>query len=112
MLFNVAHAALIIADDLSSVRYVEEHTSAFDGDRPSLLDGVVEVYVKNAAHVEFSNMQDLGPNVWNITNKNAVHEKDGSTTWVLADLGSRVMLSNIGIGLTGSGSAGELVGVF
>src|SRR5579872_3260208 len=49
---------LIIAEELSSVRYVEEHSSAFDGDQPSLLDGVVEVYVKNAAHVEFSNMQD------------------------------------------------------
>ena len=103
---------LIIAEEMSSVRYVEEHSSAFDGDVPSLLDGVVEVYVKNAAHVEFSNMQDLGQNVWSITNKNAVHEKDGSTTWVLADLGSKVMLSNIGIGLTGSGSVGELVGVF
>src|SRR5229473_6888657 len=103
---------LIIADEQSSVRYVEEHNSAFDGDQPSLLDGVVEVYVKNAAHVEFSNMQDLGQNVWTVTNKNAVHEKDGSTTWVLADLGSRAMLSNIGVGLTGNGSAGELVGVF
>jgi Fe-S cluster assembly protein SufD len=103
---------LIIADDLSSVRYVEEHNSNVAGDRPSLLDNVVEVYVKNAARVEFSNMQDLGLNVWNITNKNAVHEKDGSTTWVMADLGSRVMLSNIGVGLTGSGSAGEVVGVF
>src|SRR6266704_4416929 len=45
---------LIIADELSSVRYVEEHNSAFDGDQPSLLDSVVEVYVKDAAHVEFS----------------------------------------------------------
>src|SRR5205085_11457937 len=103
---------LIIAEEMSSVRYVEEHSSAFDGDVPSLLDGVVEAYVKNAAHVEFSNMQDLGQNVWNITNKNAVHEKDGSTTWVLADLGSRVMLSDIGVGLSDNGSAGELVDVF
>src|SRR5436190_3819477 len=103
---------LIIADEQSSVRYVEEHNSAFESDQPSLLDGVVEVYVKDAAHVEFSNMQDLGQNVWTITNKNAVHEKDGSTTWVLADLGSKVMLSDIGVGLSGNGSAGELVGVF
>ena len=103
---------LIIADDLSSVRYVEEHNSAYEGEQPSLLDGVVEVYVKNAAHVEFSNMQDLGHNVWTISNKNAVHEKDGSTTWVLADLGSKAMLSNVGVGLLGDGSAGELVGVF
>jgi FeS assembly protein SufB len=103
---------LIIAEDQSSVRYVEEQNSNIEGEQPSLLSGVVEVYVKNAARVEFSNMQDLGLNVWNITNKNALHEKDGSTTWVLADLGSKTMLSNIGVGLAGSGSAGELVGVF
>ncbi len=103
---------LIIADDQSSVRYVEEYNSAFESEQPSLLDGVVEVYAKNAAHVEFSNLQDLGLNVWNITNKNAVHEKDGSTTWVLADLGSKVSLAHIGAGLSGNGSAAELVGVF
>src|SRR5215469_5553474 len=103
---------LIIAEEQSSVRYVEEHNSAFDGEQPSLLDGVVEVYVKNAAHVEFSNLQDLGLNVWNIANKNAFHEKDGSTTWVTADLGSRVTLANVGANMGGTGSAAELVGVF
>src|SRR6266567_4195924 len=77
---------LIIAEELSSVRFVEEHNSTFDGDQHSLLDSVVEVFAKNAAHVEFSSLQDLGQNVWTVTNKNAVHEKNGS--------------------------AGELVGVF
>jgi len=51
-------------------------------------------------------------NVWNVTNKNAVHEKDGSSTWVLADLGSKVNLANIGATLCGNGSVAELVGVF
>jgi FeS assembly protein SufB len=103
---------LIIADEMSSVRFVEEHNSAYEGEQPALMDGVVEVFVKNAAHVEFSSLQDLGQHVWTIANKNAVHEKDGSTTWVLADLGSQAMLSNVGLGLLGDGSAGELVGVF
>jgi Fe-S cluster assembly protein SufD len=103
---------LIIAEDMSNVRYVEEHNSSFEGEQPSLFSSVVEVHVKSAAHVEFSNMQDFGQNVWTVTHKNAVHENDGSTTWVLADLGSRAVLSNIGVGLPGNGSAGELVGVF
>jgi FeS assembly protein SufB len=103
---------LIIADDESSVRYVEEYNSAYEEASPSLLDGVSEVIVKKLARVEFSGLQDLGRNVWTISNKNAVHENDGSTTWVMADLGSRAMLSNIGVGLLGNGSAGELVGVF
>lgn len=103
---------LIIADEQSSVRFVHELNSACEGERASLLHSVVEVYTKNAAHVEFSNLQDLGHNVWHITHKNAVNANDGSTTWVLADLGSKVMLSNIGVDLVGNGTAGELVGVF
>jgi FeS assembly protein SufD len=103
---------LIIADEQSSVRFVQELDSDGTDPRASLLQSVSEVYAKSAAHVEFSNLQDLGQNVWHISHKNAVHEKDGSTTWVLADLGSKVMLSHIGVDLLGDGTAGELVGVF
>src|SRR6266705_6781978 len=103
---------LIIAEDESSGRYVNEYNSSFDGEQASFLNDVVEVYARNAARVEFSNLQDLGLNVWNVTNKNAVHEKDGSSTWVLADLGSKVNLANIGATLCGNGSVAELVSVF
>lgn len=105
---------LIIAEDESSVRYVNEYNSSLDGEQAqaSFLNDVVEIYARNAARVEFSNLQDLGLNVWNVTNKNAVHEKDASSTWVLADLGSKVNLANIGATLCGNGSAAELVGVF
>jgi len=92
---------LIIAEEQSSVRYVEEQNSSFDDERPSLLDSVVEVYIKNAARVEFS-----------IVNRNAYQEKDGSVVWVMADLGSKVMLSNVGSSLVGHGSVAELTGVF
>lgn len=103
---------LIIADEQSSVRFVQELDSDGTDPRPTLLHSVSEVYAKSAARVEFSNLQDLGRNVWHLNHKNAVHEQDGSTTWVLADLGSKVMLSNIGVDLLGNGTAGELVGVF
>ena len=103
---------LIVADEQSSVRFVEEYNSNVPSEQVALLSDIVEVYAKDSAHVEFSNMQDLGQNVWNITHKNAVHEKDGSVTFVMADLGSKVTLSSIGAGLRGNGSAAELVGVF
>ncbi len=103
---------LIIADATSSVRFVNEYNSDFEEEQSALLNDVVEVYAKNAARVEFSNLQDLGRNVWNVTNKNALHEQDASTTWVLADLGSKLTLANIGSTLQGNGSVTELVGVF
>jgi len=103
---------LIIAEELSSVRYVNEYSSSFEGEQPAFLNDVVEIFAGNAARVEFSNMQDLGQNVWNVTNKNAVHDKDSSVSWVMADLGSKVTLENIGASLRGNGSVAELVGVF
>lgn len=103
---------LIIADAQSSVRFVEEYTSKVDAQHPALLSDIVELYAKNEARIEFSNLQDLDQNTWNISNKNALYEKDGSVTYVAADLGSKVTLSTLGLGLKGNGSAGELVGVF
>ena len=103
---------LIIAEEQSNVRIVEEYNSHFEGEEPSLLSDVVEVFALRESRVEFSNLQDLGQNVWNITDKNAVYSNDGSVTFVTADLGSKVNLETVGAGLSGNGSAGELVGVF
>ncbi len=103
---------LIIAEELSSVRFVQEYVSNVASGQPSLLSDVVEVYAKNEARVEFSNVQDLDQNTWNITNKNAIYDKDGSVTFVMADLGAKLSHATIGAGLHGNGSAGELVGVF
>lgn len=103
---------LIIAEPQSSARFVEEFTSQIGSEQPSLLSDAVEVFAKNEARVEFSNLQDLDQQTWNISSKNAVYEKDGNVTFVMADLGSKVTLTNIGAGLQGNGSAAELVGVF
>jgi Fe-S cluster assembly protein SufD len=103
---------LILAEEQSNVRFVEEYNSTVEGERPALLSDVVEVYVKDQARVEVSNLQDLGQNIWNITHKNAVYGQDSSMTLVMADLGSKVTLADIGAGLRGNGSAAELVGVF
>lgn len=103
---------LIIAEEQSSLRFVQEYTSGVAADQPSLLSDVVEVYAKSEARVEFSNLQDLDQHTWNITNKNAIYDKDGSVTFVMADLGAKLSHATIGAGLHGNGSAGELVGVF
>ncbi|HLG63146.1 MAG TPA: Fe-S cluster assembly protein SufD [Ktedonosporobacter sp.] len=103
---------LIVAEQESSVRFVEEYNSNVPDGQIALLNDIVEVYAKNVARVEFSNLQDLGQNIWNITRKNSVHENDGSVTFVMAELGSKVTLSGIGAGLRGNGSAAELVGAF
>lgn len=111
-LSSIFSHTLIIAEEQSSVRFVEEYNSTVAHEAPALLSDVVEVFSQREARVEFSNLQDLGQNVWNITDKNAVYDKDASVTFVLADLGSKVNVETIGAGLQGNGCAGELVGVF
>jgi len=103
---------LIVAEQESSVRFVEEYNSNVPEDQVALLSDAVEIYARSVASVEFSNLQELGQNVWNISNKNAVHENDSSVTFVMAELGSKLTHSTVGAGLKGNGSAGELVGVF
>src|SRR5712691_728943 len=43
---------LIIAEEQSSVRFVAEYNSAFEDERPSFLNDVVEIYAQNEARVE------------------------------------------------------------
>jgi len=111
-LSTVFSHALIIADEESSVRFVEEFNSRYEGEEPALVNDVVEIHALRESSVEFSNLQDLGQNVWNMTNKNAVHSNDASVTYVMADLGGKVNIETIGAGLQGNGGAAELVGVF
>jgi FeS assembly protein SufD len=104
--------SLIIAEDQSSIRFVQELTSSVEAEKPSLLSDVVEIHAHTEAHVEMSNLQDLDQHTWHITNKNAVNDRYASVTFVMADLGAQVNLSTIGAGLQGNGTAGELTGVF
>ncbi|HEU5229454.1 MAG TPA: Fe-S cluster assembly protein SufD [Ktedonobacteraceae bacterium] len=103
---------LIVAEQESSVRFVEEYNSNVPDGQVALLNDIVEVCAGNVARVEVSNLQDLGQNIWNVTHKNSVHKNDASVTFVMAELGSKVTLSGIGAGLKGNGSAAELVGIF
>lgn len=111
-LSSIFSHTLVIVNEQSSVRFVEEFNSRYEGEEPSLISDVIEIFAKPESRVEFSNLQDLGQNVWNISNKNAIHENDSSVTFVLADLGTKVNLETIGNGLLGNGGAAELVGVF
>lgn len=111
-LSSIFSHTLIIAEEQSSVRFVEEYNSTVAHEAPAFLSDVVEVFAQREGRVEFSNLQDLAQNVWNITDKNAVYANDASVTFVLADLGSKVSVETIGAGLKGNGCAGELVGVF
>ena len=77
---------LIIADEGSSVHYVEGCTApVYSSD--SLHSAVVEIVVKKNAHVRYTTIQNWSNNVYNlVTKRTAVHE-GGRMEWVDGNIG-------------------------
>jgi len=103
---------LLIAEQGSQVIYIEETGSTLPEGTTALFDGVAEIFAKDNAHIQFNSVQDFGPGIWNVTTKHGVPEKDGYIHWIVADLGADTTLANLGTTMAGSGSNGDIVGVF
>ena len=103
---------LIIAEAGSQLVYIEETASSLPEGKTAFFNGVSEVFARANTHVQFNSVQDFGPGIWNVTTKQGIPEKDGSIHWIVADLGADTTLANLGTTMAGSGSNGDIVGVF
>lgn len=91
---------LIIADEGSSVHYIEGCTAPIYSTN-SLHSAVVEVFVKKNAHVRYTTIQNWSTNVYNLVTKRAKVGESGTMEWVDGNLGSKITMkypSNILIG--------------
>ena len=79
---------LIIADEGSSVHYVEGCTAPTYS-TASLHSAVVEIVVKKGARVRYTTIQNWSHNVYNLVTKRAVAHEDAVMEWVDGNLGSR-----------------------
>jgi Fe-S cluster assembly protein SufD len=104
------HAALvhtlIIADDESDVRIVED----FHG-TPYMASGVVEQVVGANAHVRYVQMQRFAPDVWNFSTQRALLAQDSSLRTLNVVVGARLARNTIQVVLEGRGSQADLLGV-
>src|SRR5690625_4746354 len=97
---------LIIADEGSSVHYVEGCTAPiYKSD--SLHSAVVEIVVKKDAKVRYTTIQNWSNNVYNLVTKRAVVEEGGTMEWVDGNIGSKVTMKYPAVYLTGEHSHGE-----
>ncbi|MBI4239494.1 Fe-S cluster assembly protein SufB [Candidatus Uhrbacteria bacterium] len=98
---------LIIADEGSSVHYVEGCTApTYSSD--SLHSAVVESIVHKGARVQYTTIQNWSNNVYNLVTKRAsVHER-GEMIWLDCNLGSKVTMKYPSIILRGEGAKGEI----
>lgn len=98
---------LIIADEDSSVHYVEG-CSAPQYTVDSLHSAVVEIFVKKRAKVQYTTIQNWSDNVYNLVTKRATADQDARMTWLDCNLGSKLTMKYPSIILRGRNARGEI----
>jgi Fe-S cluster assembly protein SufB len=99
---------LIIADEGSSVHYVEGCTAPIYS-RDSLHSGVIEIIVGRGARVRYTTIQNWSTNVFNLVTQRASVGEDGVMEWVDSNLGSRLTMKYPACILRGPGAHGEIL---
>lgn len=98
---------LIIADEGSSVHYVEGCTApVYTTD--SLHSAVVEIIVKRGARVQYTTIQNWSANVYNLVTKRAYAYQDSEMFWLDCNLGSKITMKYPSIYLMEEGARGEI----
>ncbi len=101
---------LIIADEGSSVHYVEGCTApVYSSD--SLHSAVVEIIVKKDAHVRYTTIQNWSNNVYNLVTKRTAVHQGGRMEWIDGNIGSKVTMKYPACYLLGEHATGETLSV-
>lgn len=98
---------LIIADEGSSVHYIEGCTApTYSSD--SLHAAVVEIVARDRARVQYTTIQNWSSNVYNLVTKRAVAYRESQVLWLDCNIGSKVTMKYPCVILRGEGARGEV----
>ena len=101
---------LIIADEGSSVHYVEGCSApVYSSD--SLHSAVVELVAKPGAKIRYTTIQNWSPNVYNLVTKRAKAETEATVEWIDGNLGSKLTMKYPSVYLTGPKAHGEVLSI-
>ena len=101
---------LIIADEGSSIHYVEGCTApTYSTD--SLHSAVVELIALPGAHIRYSTVQNWSANVYNLVTKRAVAHENATVEWVDGNIGSKLTMKYPAVILKGEGAHAEVISV-
>ncbi|MEK7547423.1 MAG: Fe-S cluster assembly protein SufB [Patescibacteria group bacterium] len=98
---------LIIADEGSSVHYIEGCTAPIYS-TDSLHSAVVEIIVKKGARVQYTTIQNWSNNVYNLVTKRAFVYENAEMLWLDCNIGSRLTMKYPAIFLLGENAKGEI----
>ncbi len=101
---------LIIADEGSSVHYIEGCTApTYSSD--SLHAAVVELVALPGAHIRYTTIQNWSTNVFNLVTKRAHAYANALVEWVDGNIGSKLTMKYPAIVLRGEGAHGEVLSI-
>jgi Fe-S cluster assembly protein SufB len=101
---------LIIADEGSSVHYIEGCTAPTYTSN-SLHSAVVELIAKPNARIRYSTIQNWSLNTYNLVTKRGVAHENATIEWVDGNLGSKLTMKYPAVYLVGEGARGEILSV-
>ncbi|MGV3523396.1 MAG: Fe-S cluster assembly protein SufB [Candidatus Sericytochromatia bacterium] len=101
---------LIIADEGSSVHYIEGCTApVYSTD--SLHSAVVELVAMKDAKIRYTTIQNWSNNVFNLVTKRAIAHENATVEWVDGNLGSKLTMKYPAVWLKGEGARGEILSI-
>ena len=99
---------LIIADEGSSIHYVEGCTApSYSTD--SLHSAVVELIALPGAHIRYSTVQNWSSNVYNLVTKRGIAHENAKIEWVDGNIGSKLTMKYPAVILKGEGAHAEVI---
>lgn len=108
--FGQFERTLIIADEGSSVHYVEGCTAPIYR-TSSLHSAVVEIFVKKNARVRYTTVQNWSKNIYNLVTKRAKAEENALMEWIDCNIGSGVTMKYPAVYLAGANARGEVLSI-
>jgi len=106
--FGQFERTIIIADEGSSVRYIEGCSAEMQNGR-SLHAGVVELFAHENAHIRYTTIQNWAPTIYNLVTKRAIAYRNSRVEWIDGNFGSAVTMKYPSVILKESGARGLLV---
>src|SRR6266513_1849418 len=102
---------LVIAEEGSRFSLVEEYASASAG-LPGYFNGVAELFVEQAAKLEYVSLQNLSRETWHFASHHARVERDAELDWVSGGFGSKKGKVRIQNDLAGPGATSRVTGAY
>src|ERR671939_1129832 len=101
---------LVVAEEGARFSLVEEHISAGEGEAYS--NAVVEIFVEQAAKLQYVSVQNLSHETWHFATHHARVERDAELDWVAGGFGSKKGKIRIQNDLAGAGATSRVTGAY